>query len=65
MDPVELKDDIVDAWYTNASGEELTEEVVVPEEVQEEGAAAVEDYVYDHIECLSPGATDVGFTQTW
>ena len=65
MRDIILKDDIVDAWYTNASGEKLEEEVVVPEEVQEEGGEAIEEFVYDHIESISPGATDIGFTQTW
>ncbi len=40
-----LKDGIIDVWYTNGNGEELTTEVEIPESTLEEGEAAICNYM--------------------
>lgn len=60
-----LKDNLIDAWYTDADGRERTVEVEVHESTQEQGAQATEDFVHDQLESLAPAGNDRGFTQSW
>jgi hypothetical protein len=65
MTPTTLKENLVDAWYIDASGREQTVEIEVSKTVQEQGARAVQDAVHEHLDSLAPADSEWGFTQTW